>query len=100
MKYIIKKSIRNLKKHDFFKLCTDDEIKEKEKVLSYLKSFSTPSAYTSQPAVDIVTNDKICDADNAFSDNEYTWYTSWIYHFEKYNLKLNDDFIEYVLSHS
>ena len=31
------------------------------------------------------------------TDNFY-WNTSDIYHFEKYNLKLNDDFIEYVLN--
>lgn len=32
-----------------------------------------------------------------YESGEYYWNTSDIYHFEKYDLKLNDGFIQYVL---
>ncbi len=63
-----------------------------------MKSFSEPSAYTSQPIIDRFTNRELDEINNAFLDGIYTWYATEIYHFEKYNLKLNDEFIEYVLN--
>ena len=33
-----------------------------------------------------------------YEDDAYYWDTRYIYHFEKYNLKLNDDFISHVLA--
>ena len=62
-----------------------------------MKSFS-PSLFTSAPVIDVFTDEEVTTADNGYSDGEYTWYESEIYHFDKYNLKLNDDFIEYVLN--
>ena len=32
-----------------------------------------------------------------YESGDYYWNTSDIYHFEKYDLKLNDDFVQYVL---
>ena len=57
-----------------------------------------PAACGSISFIDKIKNNVVNDSDNAFYDGEYTWYTPEIYYFEKYNLKLNDDFIEYVLS--
>lgn len=78
-------------------LCSDSPIKNKERIIAYLRK-APVSAYTSAPVADALTGEIISEADNARSDGTYTWYESEIYHFEKYNLKLNDDFIEYVLN--
>ena len=45
-----------------------------------------------------ITKEQFYKANNAHSDGVYQWYEDEIYHFEKYNLKLNDDFIQHVLS--
>lgn len=68
---------------------------EKETILKYLKKFEA-SYFTSEPVVDVFSNTIVADADNGYTDGKYTWYKSEVYYFEKYNLKLNNDFIEYV----
>lgn len=67
-----------------------------EKVLRYLKSFA-PCKFTSAPVVDVVTGEKVADADNGFTDGEYTWYVSEVYYFERYRLPLNKHFLDHVL---
>lgn len=69
---------------------------EKNKIVDYLKKFKA-SLFTSDPVVDIFTGAVVADADNGYTDGRYTWFKSEVYYFEKYNLKLNKDFIEYVL---
>lgn len=96
IKRIFSKSIRKLNKSEFSDFVTDFDISYKQEILLYLKRFPV-FAFTSLPVNDIYTNQEVLSANNAHSDGEYTWYESEIYHFEKYNLKLNDDFIEYVL---
>ena len=81
----------------FMQFCSDSPIKDKVRIIDHLRK--TPiSAFTSAPVVDVLTGEIVGESDNARSDGIYTWYESEIYHFEKYNLKLNDDFIEYVLN--
>lgn len=80
---------------EFEKNLTSNPVENKEKILAYLRKFDD-CAFTSQPVYDIYTGEKVGDADNAITDGVYTWYHSDIYHFEKYNLKLNSDFIEYL----
>lgn len=96
-KFIVDDDITELSKENFKKIISEKAIKHKDVILQYLKKFPY-SAYTSQPVVDVFTNEKLEFVDNGFSDGVYLWYKSQIYHFEKYNLKLNDDFIEYVLN--
>nr|WP_294670373.1 hypothetical protein [uncultured Ruminococcus sp.] len=36
---------------------------------------------------------------NSFSDGEYKWSDSNIYHFKKYNIPLSAEFIEYFINH-
>lgn len=96
MKYAINSNLRKLSKADFLKLCTPKNIPNKNKILEYLKSFD--AEYCSAALVyDVVTGKETQTDELGFTDGEYTWYSSWIYHFEKYNLKLNDDFIEHIL---
>ncbi|MEE0265274.1 MAG: hypothetical protein UD936_06560 [Acutalibacteraceae bacterium] len=98
MKFIRNKPVWELSDDEITDNFLSSEIKNKSRILSYMKSFSEPSAYTSQPVIDRFTNQELNKINNAFSDGIYTWYADEIYHVEKYNLKLNDDFIEYVLN--
>lgn len=91
----ISKYNRNMAKERFDKNITINPIKNKEKILAYLKKFDD-WAFTSMPVYDIYTGEKVEDADNAKTDGTYIWYCSEIYHFEKYNLKLNKEFIKYL----
>ncbi|HAJ96412.1 MAG TPA: hypothetical protein DCO72_01575 [Ruminococcus sp.] len=100
MKFIRNKSVNELTEEEMRVNFSATEIDEKQKILKYMKSFSKPFAFTSQPVIDKFTNKETEKINNAFSDGEYTWYVSEIYHFEKYNLILNSDFIEYVLNRS
>ena len=77
-------------------ITSDTPIEHKQEILMYLKSFPE-CAFTSQPVYDKFTKQNLDSVDNAITDGIYTWYKSEIYYFEKYNLKLNNDFIEYVL---
>lgn len=70
-------------------------IEEKEQILKYLKSVPW-AAFTSQPVIDKITGEQIIDADNARSDGVWHWYESEIHYFEKYNLRLKPEFIEYI----
>ena len=99
MKYITEFNIDDMSKDDFDLHISSKPVLYKNDILKYLRSFSE-CAFISEPVRDKYTNQIVYDADNARSDGEYTWYESEIYHFEKYNLKLNDDFIEHVLKRS
>jgi hypothetical protein len=96
-KYAFHKDINEMTLGEFMGQTTSKPIMEKEKILAYMKSGAL-SAFTSEPVHDRLTGEEVKEADNQRTDGEFIWYESWIYHFEKYNLKLNDDFIEYVLN--
>ena len=96
-KFIFKNSISKMTLPDFSRCLDASPVQEKQKISEYLKSFPL-SAYTSEPVYDKFTGDMVREADNARSDGVYTWYESEIYHFDKYNLKLDDEFVDYVLN--
>lgn len=96
MLYILDKDISKLTKSELKAITSDKPIPEKQRILEYLKSFDK-CAYTTQPVVDLFTGEKQDFISDARTDGVYTWYDHEIYHFEKYNLRLNDDFIEHVL---
>lgn len=97
MKFLFKKPVEELSLSEFKKLMSDKPIQEKNKILNYLNKYK-PSAFTSEPVFDKITGEQVYEVDNGHTDGTYQWYESDIYHLRKYNLKLNDDFIEYVLS--
>lgn len=99
MKYLLEKPIEKMTEDEFAMIIGKTPIPEKQIVLSYLRSYPWCS-FTSEPGRDRITSQKICEADNARTDGEYRWYESEIYHFEKYNLRLNDDFIKHILAKS
>lgn len=95
--YIFDHSIKELRKEDLAKATGKIPIDGKEKILAYLKRFPE-CAFTSAPVKDAFTGNVVYDANNARTDGVFQWSESEIYHFEKYNLKLNNNFIEYVLN--
>ena len=74
-----------------------EEIPDKDKIVAFLRSFS-PVAYSSAPVVDRLDGTKTKYMDNLRQCGYFRWSESEIYHFEKYNLKANEDFIQYVLN--
>ena len=97
MKYLLSKPIRKMTIEEFESNLVSYTEPVKKIVLRYLKSFEQCS-FTSEPVRDVYSKEIVASADNARSDGVYRWYNSEIYHFEKYNLKINDDFIQYVLN--
>ena len=75
----------------------DIKIKDKNRIVSYLKSFE-PAWYTSQSIIDMVKNQRVSKADHWYTDGEYDWSESDIYHFENYDMQLNAEFVKYVLT--
>lgn len=75
---------------------TDQPIPEKEIVLRYLKE--TPDV-AAAPAIlrDVFTGESLHMELLARSDGVYIWRSDIAYYFEKYDLKLPNEFIEYVL---
>ena len=81
---------------EFMKVTSETEISCKSVIAEYMRKYG-PCAFTSEPVYDKLTGEKVFGADNAHTDGKYIWYETEIYHFNKYNIKLNDDFIEHVL---
>lgn len=97
MLFILDADIFEINKDELKNITSDTPIPEEEKILAYLKSFEK-CAYTTQPVIDLFTGERKDFIADARTDGVYTWYDHEIYHFEKYNLKLNDDFIKHALA--
>lgn len=67
----------------------------KKTILAYMKKQNVFS-YTTAPVIDVYTGEKVVDYDNGITDGEFYWHESTVYYFEKYNLKLKEEFIEYA----
>lgn len=70
----------------------------KNDILNYFKQHNAVHAVITCLATDYVTNKTLTNNIECFDDGMYYWTSEEIYHFEKYDLKLNDDFINHVLS--
>lgn len=68
----------------------------KKTILKYLRSYE-PVAFSTARVFDYITEKETDVQAVLYTDGEYKWYESEVYHFEHYDLRLNDDFIEYVL---
>ncbi|MBQ6902815.1 MAG: hypothetical protein IJN71_07415 [Oscillospiraceae bacterium] len=80
-----------------FDLIQSNPIEEKNKILAYLKS-KQPDAYAPNIFVDIIKKKSVGGPFCCYHDDFFTWRTDTIYYFERYNMKLDNRFIEYVLS--
>lgn len=87
---------RIYKKHNIY---VGTPLDIKDDILGYLTSFK-PKWVTSARIIDKVTGEAVKNiVNNSFSDGEYEWTASDIYHFEKYNMPLSAEFIEYFINH-
>lgn len=97
MLYITDKYVGDMNKDELAEMTSDTAIPQKEKILDYMRSIHE-IGYTTAHVVDVFTKQQLKVINNERSDDVYAWAESEIYHFEKYNLKLNDDFIQHVLN--
>ncbi len=77
-------------------LLINNVCESKKLILDYLNSFKTICA-SGMWLKDVIDGSIINIQVLGYSDGEYLWDTREIYHFEKYDMKLNDDFIQHVL---
>ena len=75
---------------------TPSAIPNKEQILRYMKSGRVIAAAPGR-LKDVFTNQPIEGQMLAYSDGDYYWGTETIYYFEKYNLKLPDEFVQRAL---
>ena len=69
----------------------------KDVILQYLKNFNKECIVLTCASTDFVTGQLLKSSIFVYNDGVYCWTSEEIYHFEKYDMKLNDDFIQYVL---
>ncbi|MBQ2942642.1 MAG: hypothetical protein IJD97_10475 [Clostridia bacterium] len=79
-----------------YDLIREKPIEHKAKILEYLRNGKI-EAYAPGRVKDIISGQYIdCDL-CCYTDGKYEWRSDTIYYFDKYNLKLDDGFILYVL---
>lgn len=69
---------------------------DKEKVLKYIKSFK-PDAIRCSLIKDYFSGEQTPLSIYVYSDGEYDWADDEIYHFEKYDIELNANFLKKIL---
>lgn len=78
-------------------LTSDIQDKNKHFIVEYLKN-GKHIAESPAKAVDLVTGESLGIPLSMQSDGKYWWRSDVAYYYEKYNIKLNDDFVKYVIS--
>ena len=80
-----------------FELLSNKPVRQKDDIVKYMRKGKITSC---SPAIvrDIITNQVINIPLNFMTDGVYAWRSDTIYYFEKYDIKLDNDFIEYVLN--
>ncbi len=69
---------------------------DKKTVVDYLKSFKH-FASCPRDAVDCISGETITPSFKIYKDDEYCWPDSLIYHIEKYNIALPQEFINKIM---
>ncbi|MDO4459457.1 MAG: hypothetical protein Q4C42_05160 [Clostridia bacterium] len=73
-------------------------IPDKALILEHMKS-GTLYGYTTAKVIDIVKSVEISEMfDFLYTDGEYSWSATEIYHLEHYDIPISDEFIEHVKS--
>ena len=78
-------------------LISKEPIGNKKKILEYLRNGRITAA-AAGTANDIITGKTIDEPFCMFTDGVYAWRSDTIYYVDKYNLKLEDEFINHVLN--
>ena len=76
-----------------------EALHDKTAVLKFMRTHK-PVAAAAGFFTDVVTGETVHDCDwCAYEDGEWEWDDCDTYHVEKYDLKLNPEFVEYALAH-
>lgn len=73
-------------------------VANKSEIVNYLKSFNSDCVSAGR-VFDSVIDEYTDITDEAFDDGEFCWSSTDIYYFDKYDIKLNSDFIKKVIAH-
>lgn len=76
---------------------SNEEMENKTVILDYLRKGKVTAASPAR-IVDVISGERIDVSLKMLEDDEYAWRSDLVYYFEKYNLKLSDDFIAHVMS--
>ena len=77
---------------------TPTPIPGKDKILTFFKSFTHPIAVAGMSLYDPITREYLEDAVEAYEHDGFYWTNEDMLLFEKYNLQLDQSFIDYVLN--
>jgi hypothetical protein len=72
-------------------------IKRKDEILQYLKNEEFFAGTRCSTMKDLVKKENTHLPTYAYSDGKYFWDDEEIYHFEKYDMRLNDEFVNHAL---
>ena len=72
-----------------------EEHPQKQKILAYMKAGKDDGIRCSH-VHDYIEDENVMLTVRLYTDGEYSWTSEEIYHFEKYNLELNEDFVKKV----
>ena len=73
------------------------DIPKKEIIITYLRSGVIEAAAAGR-ALDVLTGERIPEEWLSYTDGTYHWDTSLIYHFDKYNIRLSENFIRHAVA--
>lgn len=96
-KHILEKSLHDIakvSKMDREYVSGQERDCDQKKILVYLKQFQAYKC-ESEPIIDIFTNEIILLSNSYYTDGIYEWNDAEIYHYEKYDIKLDWKFINY-----
>lgn len=88
--------INQLTKDNIKQYCYPEPLKDKGNILCILNHYRNPEIVGFLPAKDPIDGDIIGTARIVYEEFGLTWTNSDIYLFEKYDLKLNDEFLDGV----
>lgn len=76
---------------------SDTPLQNKSKILNHLKA-GTVTAVAAGSAHDVLSGEVIDGELTLLTDGVYEWRSDILYYVDKYNVRLNDDFIQHVMS--
>ena len=68
----------------------------KREILNYLQSRKHEIFYSSASIIDVISSEKVSMPIFTVKNDDYIWDSEDIYYFEKYDMKLNEDFLSFI----
>ena len=77
--------------------CTTEDVAGKDTIIKYLKN-GIDDGIRCSVVYDYIRKERRNETIRLFTDGEFYWDSVEIYHFEKYNIILSEEFVQKVLS--